>query len=112
MLSGIKFSQLGHGDILIDKNWSYRNLWGLAASKQKLLDQFKYSKEIGFKIIYDSIRPIYDENMNLALKNSGHNSQIWPLYDSITHEDRISLYRKEVLAGNFTFICRVEFPHI
>ena len=112
MLSGIKFSQLGHGDILIDKNWSYRNLWGLAASKQKLLDQFKYSKEIGFKIIYDSIRPIYDENMNLTLKNSGHNSQIWPLYDSITHEDRISLYRKEVLAGNFTFICRVEFPHI
>lgn len=110
MLTGIKFSQLGQGDILIDKNWSYRNLWGLAASKQKLLDQFKYSKEIGFKIIYDSICPIYDENMNLTLKNSGHNSNIWPLYDNVTHEDRISMYRKEILAGNFTFVCRVEFP--
>ena len=112
MLTGIKFSQLGQGDILIDKNWSYRNLWGLAASKQKLLDQFKYSKEIGFKIIYDSICPIYDENMNLTLKNSGHNSQIWPLYDNVTHEDRISIYKKEVLAGNFTFVCRVEFPNV
>ena len=110
MLAGIKFTQLGYGDILIDKNWSYRNLWGLAASRQKLLDQFKYSKDIGFSIIYDSIRPVYNSEGKLTLENTGYNSNIWPLYDPVGHNDRISLYKTAITRRDFTLICKLDFP--
>ena len=111
MLAGIKFTQLGYGDILIDKNWSYKNLWGLAASRQKLIDQFKNAKDIGFSIIYDSIRPIYNDEGKLTLNNTGYNSIIWPLYDSQTHNDRISIYKKEIIDRDFKFICQLDFPN-
>lgn len=110
MLAGIKFNQLGEGDILIDKNWSYKNLWGLAASKQKLIDQFKLSKDVGFSIIYDSIKPVYDSKGKLSLYGSGYNSNIWPLYDQYNHNDRISIYKKEIIENDFKFICKLEFP--
>lgn len=110
MNTGIKFSQLGEGDILIDKNWSYRNLWGLAASKQKLKDQFDYSREMGFKIIFDKICPIYDKNNKLTLDGTGYNSNIWPLLDTNSENDRISIYKKEILNNKLNFICKLEYP--
>lgn len=110
MLAGIKFSQLSYGDPLINKNWTYKNLWGLFASQQKLADQFQNANELGFTIIYDSIKPIYNNEGKLTLENVGHNSDLWPLYDSINHQDRISFYKQQILANRFKFICQVEFP--
>ena len=109
MLAGIRFNQLGYGDPLVDKNWSYKNFWGVNAAQEKLIDQFKFANELGFKIIYDSLCPKYNNNGELTLESSGMNNYLWPVYHP-TDSNRINVYKQQISKYGFKFICHIEWP--
>lgn len=109
MLSGVRFNSLEYGEPLANKNWSYKNLWGLYAVKEKLKDQFNYAEDIGFNMIYDSINIYRDEKGKLTINRNKDYDKIWPIYDPINHDDIISFYKKSIY-GRFKFICEIKFP--
>ena len=116
MLTGVRFCQLKEGDVLIDKNSSYKNKYGIFAAQTRINDLFSYANKVGFNVVYDTVRPTLSDventvnNNELSLIGYGENSNIWPLYNSSNNLDRISIYKQNLNSFPGDIICELELP--
>ena len=51
MISGVRLTQLSHGEPLLSTAWSYNNLYGVDAVEKRLEDLFNNAQYLGFNFI-------------------------------------------------------------
>ena len=104
MITGVRLTQLAHGEPLIGASWSYKNLYGVSAVEQRLEDLFNAAQYLGFNFIIDTITPQLTSQGLLTLDNNGIYGDQWSI------ERRLELYKTYSFQTGIQLLIEVDFP--
>jgi hypothetical protein len=104
MKTGVRLTQLNHGEPILGTSWSYENKKGVEAAQNRLDDLFYMAKYLGFTHIIDTINPTLNSNGELSLKDNGLYGDEW------SFSQRMNLYRQYSEKNDLTILLEINFP--
>lgn len=104
MISGVRLTQLSHGEPLLGSSFSYDGLYGVQAVEKRLENLFNVINYFGFNFVIDTINPQEDIDGNIHLNNNGLYGHIW------SFEERMTIYRKYQSLFGFKLVMEINFP--
>jgi hypothetical protein len=111
MISGVRLTQLAHGEPLLGIVSDYKDETGTSLTRveyaeKRLHDLFYYAKQVGFNFIIDTITPNIDNFQQLNLSNMGYYGEQW------TFERRMELYQRYSEEIGIEVLLEIDFPTI
>lgn len=104
MISGVRLTQLDHGEPLLGTSLTYNGYTGVQAAEKRLEKLFSVINFFGFDFVIDTINPEEDANGTIHLNNNGLYGHIW------SFEQRMIMYRKYQSLYGFRLVIEVNPP--
>ena len=105
MISGVRLTQLDHGEPLLGTSLTYNGYTGIQAAEKRLEKLFSIIHYFGFDFVIDTINPEEDTNGEVHLNNNGLYGHIW------SFDERMAMYRKYQSLYGFKLVIEVNVPN-